>query len=349
MSNFSFVSDNDLNRRGFISKESILEIVSQEDIFKLVFPSIPDEYDYITSPFRKDNNPGCWFHYNVDSKLRFVDFGNSAKINGISMNNIDCFDAVQIYYRLRDFYATLKFIYDKLIVGKNIELEKRILIENRKQKKPVKLLTEARPFEQRDLNFWFRFGILKAHLIEDRTFPLSRFHALNTKKGDFSSTCYDLAYGFNNFPEGRKKLYFPLREKSNRFLTTCRKNDIGGIDTLAPCGRQLIISKSYKDWRVLKNMGKHTVWFQNEGMIPDIDKLTMLVKRFKEVIVFFDNDSTGIQASIEVSNLINSLFVGKAKALWLPELLLKENITDPSDFYSCKGKNNLGNFLLHFT
>lgn len=350
MENFNFVSDN-LNRRGFISKESILEVVSQEDIFKLVFAEIPEEFEYIVSPFRKDNNPGCWFEYHIDGKLRFVDFGNQTIVNGISMKNIDCFDAVQVFYRISNFYLTLEFIYNTLIQGKNIDSKNIIKIEPKKVvKKEVKILIEPKIFELRDKNFWWnKYGITKNQLIEDKTFTFSRFHLLNSKKGNISTHCYDLAYCFNDFPKGRKKLYFPNKEKHNRFITTCTKDDIGGLSSLVAFGRQLIITKSYKDWRVLKNQGKNTVWFQNEGAIPDISLLILLVKRFKEVIVFYDNDATGIKASQIVTAIINSQFPGKAKSLWLPEKLLEKNISDPSDLYYHRGQQELINFLNQFT
>lgn len=349
MPEYNFVSD-DLDKRGFISKESILDLVTQEEIFELVFNSLPEEFEYITSPFRIDKSPGCWFHYHTDGKLRFIDFANQTVVNGISMKNIDCFDAVQVFFRIPNFYLTLDFIYNTLVVKKGIN--QSIIIRHKpvvQEKRQVKILIEPKLFELRDKNFWTRFGITKAQLIEDRTYSFSRYHLLNTKKGNFSSISQDIAYSFNDFPQGRKKLYFPKKEKSNRFISTCTKNDIGGMSSLAPFGRQLVITKAYKDWRVLKNQGKHTVWFQNEGAIPDIDLLIMLVKRFREVIVFFDNDNAGIQASQIVTAVINSQLPGKARALWLHESLQQAHITDPSDLYYHRGQPELLKFLNQFT
>ena len=71
----------------------------------------------------------------------------------------------------------------------------------------------------------------------------------NTKKGDFSSRVFDIAYADTNYEGGRKKIYFPNRKE--KFVTTCRKDDIGGLRLLPPFGHQILITKSYKDWRVL--------------------------------------------------------------------------------------------------
>ena len=80
-------------------------------------------------------------------------------------------------------------------------------------------------------------------------------------------------------------------------------------------------------------------------MIPSDDILYNLVKRFDKVIVFYDNDDTGIVASQNISDKINMYFPQKASPLWLPEWLNPQGITDPSDFIKSKGKRELNKFL----
>ena len=59
--NYGYESDA-LIKRGFIDKKIILEFVSQEEIFSLVFGFLPEDFQYVTSPFRpSDRSPGCWF------------------------------------------------------------------------------------------------------------------------------------------------------------------------------------------------------------------------------------------------------------------------------------------------
>lgn len=342
MESYNYTSDN-LDRRGFIDKKTILEYATQEDIFELVFGFKPEEFQYVTSPFREDTGPGCWFEYTCEGKLLFKDFGSPYK------KHWDCFDAVQGHFRIPNFYLVLQFIYDRLIAGKQQDVQIASFIEQRKDKKAVKLIVESREFTNRDIAFWSPYRILKQQLIEDKVFSIKRFYALNTKKGNIAQTCTDLAFAFNDFPDGRKKLYFPDREGHKRFLTTCNRNDIGGINTLISSGKQLVISKAYKDYRVLKNNGKHSIWLQNEGMIPDLDILFSIVRNFKQVIVWFDNDLQGIQSSQKISALINQQFPGKSNPLWLPESLKEENITDPSDLLKQKGQEPLSSFINKFT
>lgn len=331
--------------RGFINKQQILEYVSERDIFELVFGFKPVEYRYVTSPFRPDNNPGCWFQTDVASgKLRFVDFANEETINGINMNNIDCFDAVQVYFKLNNFYKVLEFIKDKLIDGKNIKHKIRVF--KPKEKKEVLIHIDTRNFDARDGRFWSKYGISKQNLIDDGVFPVRRFNLLNTRNGDILKRVYDPCYSFNNFSGDRKKLYRPFQKGSNRFITNCKADDIGEIDSLVKYGQELVISKSYKDCRVLRNHNLDSIWFQNEGMIPSDDVLVELCRRFTKIVVFFDNDEAGIIASEKVKNKINSFFPGKARNLYIPEHFNTQfDISDPSDLYRIKGPKHLQQFI----
>ncbi len=341
MSTYQYNSDN-LNRRGFISKESILDLVTQEQIFELVFNFIPQEFDYVVSPLRHDRTPGCWFTYHINGVLYFIDFGHTR-------THSDCFNIVQDFFKFPNFYLTLEYIHKTLIQGKTgLEPITQKKDTTKIVKEKVKLLIEARQFNPADVKFWSQYGIRKKHLVEDRVFAVQKLFALNTKSGSHIIDCKDITYSYNDFSEARKKVYFPMREGRKRFLTNCTKNDVGGINSLVSYGKELIIAKSYKDYRVLKNNGKNVVWFQNEGMIPSDSILTLLVRHFASVIVWFDNDQPGIIASEKVKNHINTLVPCKAKNLWLPERSLEVGIKDPSDCIA-KDKVLFNQFLKDFT
>jgi hypothetical protein len=333
MPNYRYTSSTELNRRGFINKEELLKRVTQEEIFSLVFKYKPEEYSYTTSPIRDDTKPNCFFEYK-EGKLWFIDFANSQVWQGIRLSHLDCFAMVQVYFKIPNFYMSLVFIYQQLIEGKEnllpfLETEKK----ETKTKEKIKILIEARAFNLHDKSFWQdRYRISKDNLIEDKVFPFIKYYLLNTKKGSLIFEAKGIAYSYNNFSNGRKKLYFPLKEGKARFITNCSRNDIGGIDTLVTYGKQLVITKSYKDYRVLKNLGKNVVWFQNEGMIPEDCVLLPLLARFEKIIVWFDNDSPGIIAANKVVKHINTItHLGKASSLHLPEILLQKAIKDPSD------------------
>lgn len=337
-------SDDNIQRNGFIDKNEILKYVTEEQIFELVFKFKPEEYDYVASPFRKDNNAGCWFQYYPSGKLKFTDFGSQTYINGKKMINIDCFDAVQLFFNLTNLYSTLRFIKKHLIDGKELpERYEPNFIERKKRE--TKILFDVRQFDNRDAQYYKRYEISSQNLIEDKVFGVKRFKLINSKNGDFSSRVYDLCYAHTDFEDGRIKLHRPQQQGKNRFLTTCNQNDIYGSKSLPFYGDLLVIKKSYKDYRVIKNQGLNTIAFQNEGMIPTNDVLLPICKRFRNIVVFFDNDVTGIEAANKVANHINSYYPGKARPLHLDTSLLQYSISDPSDLIYKKGRPILTEFL----
>lgn len=339
--------NDDLEEKGFISVQDIFRYVDEESIYEMVFGFRPTELEYVESPFREDDNPGCWFEYGTDGKLRFVDFADNRIINGVKMNNIDCFDAVKVYFNLPNFYKTLEFIWNHLIEGKDLDaqaLERSKVIKRKTEKKEVQILFETRFFDKRDEAFWSSRGITSQNLKDDKVFAVKKYKILNSKKGNFLIKPASICYAYTDFRGNKVKLYCPYADKKGKFITNCTQNDIGGLSSLEYNQPNLIITKSYKDWRVIKNQGYNTIWFQNEGMIPDIQELTSIFDKYEEIIIFFDNDKAGKEASNKVKSFIESNFKNKVKTIFLPEYE-KEVIKDPSDLIFYRGKEKLTEFL----
>tara|TARA_R110000851_G_scaffold97156_2_gene210675 strand:+ start:7775 stop:8845 length:1071 start_codon:yes stop_codon:yes gene_type:complete len=349
MSKFNRTTD-DIAESGFISKNKILEYVSQADIFQLVFGFKPVEFDYVCSPFREDTSPGCWFEIDLNTnKLRFTDFADTRVINGVKMSNIDCFDSVMVYFGLPNFYKTLEFIKAKLIDGREIkhDIVHKIYIKPEKRlKKKVKILMNTRDFYLIDRNFWeLRYKITKENLIEDKVFPIRKFKLFDTKTGDHMFRTDDIAYAYTEFESGNKKIYRPKKKDNRRFITNCDAEDVGGMNSNITSGRLLIITKSYKDFRVLKNLGLNVRWLQNEGMFPKNKKFWDLVNSFDKIIVLFDNDPAGIKAAQDLVELINFPSLNRARSVHLPIDLLSKGISDPSDLIHKRNEQELINFL----
>lgn len=328
---------------GFIDRKKLLEYITEEDIFKLVFGFKPEEFQYTTSPFRPDTTAGCWFERNFDGKLKFKDFGSQIYIRGKKMINIDCFDAVQVYFKLPNLFTTLKFIQDKLILNKeNIIPIKQVL--KKKDKIQFDIHFSAREPLMQDKFFWEdRYGIVKENLIEDSVFCVDKYVTISNK-GKFLITPKNITYCFTEFASGHKKIYQPF-DSNKRFLTNCQPIDIGGLHLYKKNTKKLVITKSYKDWRVLVNLGINSIWFTSEVTPPPLEYLLSYCFNHEEIIIFFDNDETGIINANKLAATINSYFPGKAQSLILPVMLLKEDITDPSDLIYKKGLLELLKFL----
>lgn len=339
MFKFDYIDDTELVVN-YELRDQILDIIDQKSIFELVFGKLNLNHK-VTSPFRKDRNPGCYFYYFNDGSLRFVDWANTNVIRGIKMQNIDCFEAVQIYFDLETINDAYEFIYDTIVNNKECyKTPGKVYTLDSKQHVETKIYSEFRPFQKRDVFYWNKYGITIDQLQEDFVFPVSRYSITKT-----DTTWYrpkDICYSLGLFNGQKQKLYFPKR-KDFRFLTNCNQNDIGMINNLPDVGRQLVISKSYKDYRVLTNFGCTCIWFQNEVTCPSDHILIDLINRFQSITVFFDNDPTGIRNSQQINQKLISLGCTSSRPLWINTQ--NEFVTDPSDLYNHSGPTALQSFL----
>lgn len=343
---YNSINDEDFKVKQNIDTNYILKYLTQEEIYELVFNFKPKEYEYVCSPFRKDNNPNCYFSYSLKGELRFTDFGNSDVIYKINLNNINCFNAVQLYYKIENLYEACLFIKEKLI--DNSFTKKELLIKSKKidkLKQETIIHIEPRLFNNKDKQFWKQYDITSDNLKEDKVFAISKFNILNGKNGNYNNYTYDIAYCYTDFENNHKKIYRPTQHSKNKFITNCSADDIYGINQLIDTDKLLIITKSYKDYRVLKNQNYNVIAFQNEGMFPNKELLKSICKRFDKIAIFYDNDDTGIKASEKLKNLINGFFPNKAFSIMIPIELYQLNITDPSDYIKVYKKQKLNELL----
>jgi 5S rRNA maturation endonuclease (ribonuclease M5) len=337
--------------RIFISKEEILMRVTQEEIFKMILGYLPREHRYVHSPFRKDRIPDCYFEWYKNS-MWFIDWAEPIR----KRQHRDCFNMVQDHFGI-SFYKSLEVINAhfklNLLAGHHddsdyvVEKRKQILEIKEKKKDIHAMPFKARVFNaQGDREFWSPYQITRSDLIEDDVFPIIWYKIFSRKLQDYVVIRPQTrSYLVGNFDE-RRKFYTPDKQGKGKWATNCISNDIWGINDLPLKGKRLIITKSYKDWRVLKNQGiKNVIAFQNEGMYPKEEILRALLDRFEEVIIFFDNDRAGILAAEKLVDHINVMYPRKARCIYLKESLQRESISDPSDLIKIKGKEPLTSFL----
>lgn len=333
MEDFHKFQNDNIEVKSYIDKKKILQYISEEQLFEHVLGFIPKEYDYICSPLRVDNNPGAFFQRGLHSnKLLFIDYADSF------CTSYDCFAFIQRYHNLPGFPETLQFIQSNIIEKKNLEKITTISSREETQKKAAELIVESRPFNKTDGIYWSKFGISKKNLIDDKVLPVQKIFLKNGRKGSKTIPVYTKCYAFTGFPENRKKLYFPYKKGRYRFLSTCTRNDIK-TENMDRTTKQLVISKSYKDYRVLKNLNVNNIWFQNEGAFPE--NLQEIVEGFEDVVIFFDNDEAGINAANKLNSLINN-----SRVVHFDITLLEKGIKDPADMYAKKGVEALKSFLL---
>lgn len=323
-----YVPDNHYSLGVKISVEKLFSLVDQKEIFKYSLGFYPELGKLYTSPYREDNNPDCFFDYDPKGVLKFNDYGDSRVIKGIRVHNSNSIDSYILLNNCRFDYA-LSHLYSELVLKKNRK-SKGFKCKKAPKKKVSNLIVPyKRPFDLRDKAFWTSYYITKKQLISDSVFPIKSFRFINrnNKRNSFASIVKDIAYCYSEF-DFNSKIYFPERKRS-RFISTCTEKDIGGLLKLQEVGEELIITKSYKDYRVLKNQDLNVIWFQNEGCLPKVH-IKKLVKRFSKIVILFDNDRAGKEASDKIFKFLEETKKGVTRKVFVPNFNRK--VKDPSDF-----------------
>lgn len=258
----------------------------------------PDEK--ITNPLRGDEHPDCWI-----SKrgiwYRLFDYADQ------TFNSMSIIAAIQYKYNCNVINAL-----NKLKELNNGVVDNYIKIEydtyHDKSKFNFKLDYTPRHFIVRDKKYWELRGVSKEQLEDDGLQAIYNYRCNTKRFPDDYFYAYPLQAFVIKFESGNVKIFLP--ETKQRFITNCTQEDIGGKFNKE--GDQLIVAKSYKDYRQLKNLGYNTCWTMNEGCQPK--SLINLATQFKEVVIFYDNDKAGIKAAHKLSEKIPN-----SRTVFIPE------------------------------
>lgn len=267
--------------------EDLYATIAQEEIFKLIFAEHPSVDKQYCSPFRQDNSPACYFQW-YDQRLYFVDWASDK-------THLDGVQAIIEYFNLPTIAAAIRFIQERIGSSATLPVHQQAVRQPKKEKEVASLLPRKREFEQRDELYWKRFGITEEQLTADRVYPIS---GVNIKKYGVWKQLrfFDLAYCYE-LDLDIYKIYRPLTKGKYKWLSNVNQNVIGSFNHLRFMSDTLIITKSYKDCRVLRNLGYESVWFQNEGVIPDHFLLSLLIVKYQRIVILYDNDTAGRTAA----------------------------------------------------
>lgn len=308
-----------------VTKEEILNKVSEEDIFKL-FTDIPFS-ELTNSPLRVDKNPS-FILGNWRGSIRFKDFGTG--------EFGDCFKFVMLKYKV-NFYEALKIIATATKVKKYEKYREMNFITDNNvnyevaESKITDIRVKRRDWNKFDIKFWNSFGWTKKLVDEYYISPLQAFWIngyMIVPKKDNPAYCYY----FGNY---KYKIYQPFN-KEYKFINNSGEI-IQGYKQLPKKNGILIITKSMKDIGTLRNCDYWAIAPQSENTMIDEKMMLDLHKRFLELIVLFDNDESGINSS--------KLLCKKYEKYQLKNLILPCKEKDISDYCKNHGIINTMNFI----
>jgi hypothetical protein len=311
------------------------------------------------NPLYEDRKPSCNIYFDrMKGSYRMKDFGNDAYSG-------DCFDIVGRLKGLdcnnaKDFVEILKTINSELSLG--IDEGDRSFLTSvslpagnlKKQpdnnpastsKKTKSCSTVQQSFSAKETDFWRQYGIWPETLKAYKVFSLREFKSENSEGKPFTIHSTDSEPVFAYQGKRHVKIYRPFSEIRFLYGGLLPDNYCFGLEELPAKGDTLFITGGEKDVLSLVSHGFHAICFNSEtGNIPQgiIKKLSY---RFKHIVLLYDTDKTGLDASLKHAQQLSDLGV---KRLVLPLSGTKQE-KDISDFFRTgKTKDDFTQLFIEF-
>jgi len=298
-----------------ISKDQILEKISEEELFKYYCSGFKKLDESFKSDLRKEDIPSCRVS-DFGGYLLYKDFGSSEPGTNIwgylmrkhGINYLETIDMIA-----RDFNLTASAVSPT---------EQEIILQESKigRRRRTVIKIKSRKWLEIDKEYWYeRYGITKQLLIDYTVKPVSHIWLNDSViKTAELSYCYDYY-----FHEGRllRKVYQPL---SNwKWYSNIDNTVVQGIANIPKFADLLIITKSLKDVICLNLLGYPAVAPNNEITWLPEPVWEKFKTRYKQMIILFDNDEPGINNAQRFSEQYNIPYC---------YLSVEENVKDISDY-----------------
>ena len=308
-----------------ITKEWVLDKVSEEHIFSYYFGDHIQSGKLYRSKLRSDKNPTCSFYKNRNKQLKYHDFATG--------DNFDCFQYVMKLYGQTFHQALIQIVNDFNLDPLNQSSKSQpvqkytVQVEERRE---TLIQIKPKAFSEQELKWWKGFGVTEKTLKKYKVFSCDSIF-LN---GDYFSSSsprvpiYGYYCGKKNGQE-LWRIYFPSK-RSFRFLSNVGKSYIQGAKQLPKTGDILLITKSQKDVMLAYELGIPAIAPCSEVLFLSNKQIQHLKKRFKTIVVCYDTDITGIhnlkQIKIKHPDL-HTFFIPR-----------KYGVKDISDFFKKYGE-----------
>lgn len=314
-----------------VSPQAIISSISAYQIFRYYMPDL-DYGKVIPSPFRVDNSPSFGIFEGRNGDARFRDLKTS--------ESGDYLDFVGKLFKL-DFKSSLNKVNFDMELGLSPSMErgdlpitKSIIVENTEGAYKKVISVVRRAWNDGDIRFWNAFGLTIAEVEASNTYPIVTFRI----DGGVTQIADQWAYTMDFYAEDdgimMRKIYQPF-SKTIKWRTNLNNTVVDGIKNLTN-NELLIITKSRKDRLVLNSYGYDSISTNSETSFIPPEVWEKLKRKYRKIILFFDNDEAGITQS------------GKFEARYdLPYVLIPSlmGVKDISDCRRLHGHTNTEKLL----
>lgn len=311
-----------------ITEQDIFNVISDVDIFHLYFGEVDLNRNY-PSIFRIDNDPSTGFFLNKQGRLVYNDFSKDEQLG--------CIEFVQKLFNLNYGQALDKIAIDFKIKDGVCEAKPNRVLQ-RPKKKDKKYAVNVGRWTDGELSYWKDYGITKEELINNNVSPVRRI-CVNGFEIPNEENYIKFLYIINYKGKEYIKIYSP-HDKKFKWMGNVPGYALFGWDELKFKSDTLIVAKSQKERLIFLKFFPDVIAIQSErvGAISEED-ITLLRSKFKRILYFGDNDTTGLRVVQEFKE-------AGFEAINYPERFLTSfGVKDTGDFVKKWGLDYLAVWL----
>lgn len=314
---FNFTIDPKITKEFLLSKNS-------EETYMSYYLGVPVKKGLFRSPLRSDNHNTCSFFRGRSGNLYFKDFatGQCLTFEGVVMEKYHCTYPNALKIIAKDF----GYIQSSGVKKQEIKIQPKFEGE-----KETFIQVEIKDFSESELKWWNSFGVTKQTLDKYKVYSIKTVFLNGNIYAQ--STQHSPIYGYyfgkkENIEQWR--IYMPKR-KEFRFIGNVSTKIIQGYKQLPDNGKLLVITKSMKDTMLLSSLGIPAVAPNSETQFVSEKLLDEFRERFKNIVLLYDSDLTGVRFMNKIRKQYRDLIV-----CMIPR---KYEAKDISDFYQKYGRS----------
>jgi hypothetical protein len=275
-----------------INKDEILKYITELQILERYCSNYSSIHSSFKSEFYNDTNPSCKIVISTNGIPYYKDYGNG--------DYFLAFDYVSRKYGT-NYHETCNIIANDFGLKRtNLNVTPQLLLSNdipKLVKIKSNIQTVVKPFSLVDYDYWMQYGVSLQTL---EFFNVKACSHVYLNKGDkhyiFEYKNSNPLYSYKFFKNNTEylKIYNPhSATKEGKWLSNVGSDCLQGYDQLPEKGELLIITKSLKDVMTYYSMGYSAVGLQAETNKISKKSYDELTKRFKRVVINFDDDDQG--------------------------------------------------------
>ena len=316
--------------RDSVSLDDILSKVTEADILSY-YLGVTEVPTIISSPLRQDRRPSFGLYSPKGDRIYYTDLSTK--------------DRGGVYDLLAQLWGTdykgvlsrINHDIPKFTGNTEVSPYQCTVRSVNTYSHDTELQCKVREWRDYDIEYWSSYGISIEWLKYAEVYPIS--HKIIIKNGEkfiFGADKY--AYAYVEHKEGKVtlKIYQPFNKAGYKWSSNIDRSVWSLWTKIPEYGDNLIISSSVKDClNIICNFKIPSICLQGEGYLPKPHIMEELKSRYKNIIIFFDNDFT----NPDNPGHNDAVKLCKEYNLKIIEIPKEYKSKDPSDLFKKYGRD----------